>query len=535
MDPLSITAAVVSFVDVAVRIKESVDKIGQNRQTLKELTSDVIDELIELRKLCQHREGDLNRVRLDYDSIRSLENLQSELNSVLERCLKFLERRKRGRLSSLKACVSAWIKNAEIEGDILRLRDRVSSVHRRFSYITSLRMENNLLVVDSENRTMMNRMEGLVSQLLVDSQTSATNPAVLLDSANPDGVELQFLRLQVQRAVDRLGSDAPTHTSPKEEPQAAQRFYIHVQHCQPQSSLMRSVTIAVLQIIQLLEHPFSISFLDCLDRIFSLFFQLVDLGLIEDAAAITSWAITTYRLLMKTGTTSTTYLVGGLLNLPRIRSGAREGLDAAKSAVEVCRPMVATSRGDHLPLARCLRTYADHLVRNDCYDGGVKEALAGQCHAPDEYETWAVWEAAKEDSIILSSVRSITKTYAMAITEGFYWYRWANSLAYAGRYSEAAAVGVEAINCFTSFAEFGCSPVENYIMDIRETRSEWFSHISPATGQSYILTPIYESHTPDGSHTEAAADSTKKNLPTLFQLCPRDTQAVSIEAPPEPN
>lgn len=56
-----------------------------------------------------------------------------ELNSVLERCLKFLERRKRGRLSSLKACVSAWIKNAEIEGDILRLRDRVSSVHRRFS------------------------------------------------------------------------------------------------------------------------------------------------------------------------------------------------------------------------------------------------------------------------------------------------------------------------------------------------------------------------------------------------------------------
>lgn len=55
------------------------NKIGQNRQTLKELTSDVIDELIELRKLCQHREGDLDRVRLDYDSIRSLENLQSSV------------------------------------------------------------------------------------------------------------------------------------------------------------------------------------------------------------------------------------------------------------------------------------------------------------------------------------------------------------------------------------------------------------------------------------------------------------------------
>ncbi|KAF4583492.1 hypothetical protein EYR38_002243 [Pleurotus pulmonarius] len=503
MDPLSITAAIVSFIDVAVRIKESVDKIGQNRQTLKELTSDVIDELIELRKL--------------------------ELNSVLERCLKFLERRKHGRLSSLKACVSAWIKNAEIEGAILRLRDRVSSVHRRFTYITSLRMENNLLVVDSENRTMMNQMEGLVSQLLIDSKAPEPRQAAPFDSADP---ELQFLRLQVQRAVDRLGSVSPTRALPEEEPKAAQRFYIHVQHCQPQSSLMRSITITVLQIIQLLEHPFSVSFLNCLDRIFSLFFQLVELGLIEDAAAMTSWAIITYRSLMKTDTTPTTYLVGGLLNLPRICSRARKGLDAAKSAVGICHSMITTSRGDHLPLARCLRTYADHLVKNDCYDGGMGEALAVQRDAPDEYETWAVWEASGEDSITLSSVRSITKTYAMAVTEGFYWYRWANSLAYSGRFSEAAAVGVEAINCFTTSAEFGCSPVENYIMDVCETHSEWLSRISPTPSQPYILIPVHESRTLDGNHAEATAHSTQ-NLPTVFQLCPPDVQAGSIKAPPE--
>lgn len=333
--------------------------------------------------------------------------------------------------------------------------------------------------------------------------------------------------------MDRLGSASPTRALPEEEPQAAQRFYIHVQHCQPQSSLMRSITITVLQIMQLLEHPFSISFLNCLDRIFSLFFQLVELGLIEDAAAITSWAITTYRSLMKTGTTPTTYLVGGFLNLPRICSRAREGLDAAKSAMGICQSMIATLPGDHLPLARCLRTYADHLVKNDFYDGGVKEALAVQRDAPDEYETWAVWEAAGEDSIILSSVRSITKTYAMAVTEGFYWYRWANSLAYAGRFSEAAAVGVEAINCFTTFAEFGCSPVENYIMDVRGNRSEWFSQISLDPGQPYFFMPIYESHISDGTRTEAAL-STNKTLPALFQLCPQGTQAFSIKAPPEP-
>lgn len=61
--------------------------------------------------------------------------MRSELNNVLERCLRILERRnrKRKRLCSLKTYVSMWIKNAELEADILRLRDRVSSVHRRFT------------------------------------------------------------------------------------------------------------------------------------------------------------------------------------------------------------------------------------------------------------------------------------------------------------------------------------------------------------------------------------------------------------------
>ncbi len=97
MDPLSITASIVTFIDVAKRIKGSVDKvssslvrllvdidmdlhkIGQNRQTLKELMNDVLDELTELRKLCQHREGELDRASLDYDAVHSLEGLESSV------------------------------------------------------------------------------------------------------------------------------------------------------------------------------------------------------------------------------------------------------------------------------------------------------------------------------------------------------------------------------------------------------------------------------------------------------------------------
>lgn len=57
-------------------------KIGQNRQTLKELMNDVLDELTELRKLCQHREGELDRARLDYDAVHSLEGLESSVCST---------------------------------------------------------------------------------------------------------------------------------------------------------------------------------------------------------------------------------------------------------------------------------------------------------------------------------------------------------------------------------------------------------------------------------------------------------------------
>lgn len=49
-------------------------------------------------------------------------------------------------------------------------------------------MENNLLVVDSENQTMMSRMEGMVSQLVVDSRTSQANSAVSNKLFYPRGV-----------------------------------------------------------------------------------------------------------------------------------------------------------------------------------------------------------------------------------------------------------------------------------------------------------------------------------------------------------
>ncbi|KAF4583491.1 hypothetical protein EYR38_002242 [Pleurotus pulmonarius] len=540
MDPLSVTASIVSFIDVAKRIKESVDKIGQNRQTLKELTSDVINELAELKKICEHREGVQDRLKLDYESTCSLESLQSELNNVLARCLKTLEHRNHSRFSSLKGYVAAWMKNAKIEGDILRLKDRVSSVHRRFTYISSLRMEHGLLVVTAENRVRMNRMEGLVSQLLIESHISDTNPATLIDHAAADGVEFQFLRLQVQKVVDRLSHISATQVFIEEEPQDAQHFTysLHVDSPQPRSSLMRSVMIIILQILQLLEQPSCDSLLEGVDQAMRVYVLLMDLGLIEHAAIITSWVVTIYRAVLNTDATYMNHVVGGLLNLAGIRAGTLEGMDAAKSALSVCRSMVSKSRNDDSlsSLALCLRTYASHLAHHGDYEAGAdhsKEALALQREASDpaDSNTWIVWESSGEERVTLSSARSITRSWNMALEEGFSLYTWAHCLAYVGRYSEAAIVGVEVINCLAALADLGCSPVQKYILDIQEHHPGWVS-ITPPPTQPQAFASIS-----DAEHSEpvggTAIEGVDPNLDEISTCRPSERKSVarSTESP----
>lgn len=71
---------------------------------------DVVEELKELQKLCQDRERLLGH--LDYGPIPSFEKIQSELNTVLERCMTLTERhRSKSGLTSVKNCFIAWVRS----------------------------------------------------------------------------------------------------------------------------------------------------------------------------------------------------------------------------------------------------------------------------------------------------------------------------------------------------------------------------------------------------------------------------------------
>lgn len=128
-------------------------QISDKRRTLSELTSDIVIELLELKMLSERRESleVLDESHLDAELTALLENLQSwvfrvysfgatervdvtlsQLTTVLERCLKTRESRNNSRLQTLKAVLTTWIEHPKIEADIARLRDHVSSFHRRF-------------------------------------------------------------------------------------------------------------------------------------------------------------------------------------------------------------------------------------------------------------------------------------------------------------------------------------------------------------------------------------------------------------------
>ncbi|KAL4256469.1 hypothetical protein AB1N83_012202 [Pleurotus pulmonarius] len=488
MDPLSITATVISFVEVAKRIKDSVDKIGQNRETLRQLTSDVVNELTELQKLCQRREGDLRRSCFDDDSTSSLEALNSELNIVLDRCLQLVGPSKRKHISSMSYYIRSWIKGAEIEAHILRLRERVSSVHRRFTYISSMRIENTLLVVSTENQIRMNQMESLMSRLLIASHTVGAYPATLLDRASPGGIEFEYLRLQVQKIVNNsYRSSATIHQAlgvTHEDPPVIGRIYLPPPS-EPPGTLLRSTTVEALRMQQLIESepaqlwtsPEGVMQLSCLA------FDLDHLYLKEDSVAIAHWMITIYQALLRQNPAYMPYLAWGLRCLSSFRFGSSEGLSSAQSAVLIYGQLDATSSRDYsLFVALSRRVLSWHQYITGDYDNALesaRQALEMQRKIPDQYsdeDTLIAWEASGDDGLVFTSSSSVVRSYLMAVVEGLCLNIYALSLAAVGRYPDACVVGSEAINCFSALSKYHPDALlDKILLKLLESRPKWAS------------------------------------------------------------
>ncbi|KAF9497569.1 hypothetical protein BDN71DRAFT_594203 [Pleurotus eryngii] len=228
---------------------------------------------------------------------------------------------------------------------------------------------------------------------------------------------------------------------------------------------MRSTTIQVLQTLQSLERePSNLALWEGAQYLINLGIYLNDLDLEEDAAAIFMGITTIYQTLMQSNPrTYLPYVAWGLGYLAGIYFGTPEGLEFAKQAVDICGGVAATLQ-DGSSLARSLSIYALHLSENDDFDSAVtfaKEALAIQRKVSTPQQDpgclSVTWEASGEEPVVLSSARTIFRTYDAAINDVVCLRIYADSLIHAGRWSEALIVTTEVVNCLDALAK--CSPL----------------------------------------------------------------------------
>ncbi|KAL4258471.1 Fungal N-terminal domain-containing protein [Pleurotus pulmonarius] len=175
MDPLSITTAILTLVDVALKIKDSVERVGKNRKQLLYLSEDILQTLYDLQDLCRARE---HALRGAPELHQSLNRLSSQLSDVHARCEKTFCVPSHNTFAKVKFGFKQWLKADDVEDDIARLKEQVQSCLLRFTVIisartellstqtalASARIEHTVLVLKVQQRANINQFDRLYGQ-----------------------------------------------------------------------------------------------------------------------------------------------------------------------------------------------------------------------------------------------------------------------------------------------------------------------------------------------------------------------------------
>ncbi|KAJ7675960.1 ankyrin repeat-containing domain protein [Mycena polygramma] len=130
-DPLSIAGAIVTFGELAMTIKESIDKVGDNKEILVNLEKEVSDTVKELKSLAQ-RFGDEEPTG---ELLTALENLTGQLEVISSRCQALAQSK------GVSGFVKAWFKRDKIEAEINKLKEHRKDCCDQFRLFSLARVE----------------------------------------------------------------------------------------------------------------------------------------------------------------------------------------------------------------------------------------------------------------------------------------------------------------------------------------------------------------------------------------------------------
>ncbi|KAL0955755.1 hypothetical protein HGRIS_001970 [Hohenbuehelia grisea] len=499
MDVLSTVALVVQ---ICHKLKQSVDKVAQNRRRLKELVDDVAEELADFEKVLQ------SLFPVDHagptDLRDSLDHLLQELRRILDACQSLATVPKRRYLVLVRSRFHSWKMRDDVEEDILRLREKIKTCRSRFTSTSSARTEHSVLVLTSEHRAHMNRVEGLVSRLLVDSNGSSNcfNRSIFPDDSPRDGIEYQYFHLQITKICERLGKLAATQTFPQEDPQGSFAKPLTIRTELPSIGTTEEILEAgVLKALAILifvrqasnGHFEPTTIQDGAHMLFKLGGWLLSLTLIDDAVRIYGWSIDLYRTLAKGPHESTwlPYMALAQSCQALARAGTPDALQGSYTAVGVLRSLAVTARDhDHTPSLTTLLTFLSFHLNNE---GRYQEALASSQEAVSIHRKFASgaagtgcslctqggpcqpihWEGSGEEFVVFSSARAFYRAVTVAYEEALSLKQLAQCFANMARYSEAQIAATEAVNIFRALEDSQGLAFASSLREVQSLRSGW--------------------------------------------------------------
>ncbi|KAJ7891216.1 hypothetical protein B0H14DRAFT_2560806 [Mycena olivaceomarginata] len=210
MDPLTLTTSIMtlaSFINELIEVGEnicrSIEKVNKNRRHIRDLTNEVVKILYDLDKLTRGHE----------DVFRGPE--------LLKRCSTFILNAVKSpppqspSLCGVRSQFKAWRKHDDLEVKFGYLKEHVSKCFSQFTAFSAARIEQNtlrieqtLIVNNVENQVKARRLEGMMAQILFETQfgqnmMDRTVETILADSTR-SSLESQYISAQTMCLITSL-------------------------------------------------------------------------------------------------------------------------------------------------------------------------------------------------------------------------------------------------------------------------------------------------------------------------------------------
>ncbi|KAJ6499874.1 hypothetical protein DFH09DRAFT_1102798 [Mycena vulgaris] len=201
MDPITATTTIITLatfikdlIDVGQSIKSSIDKVSENRRQIRDLTDDIFRVLANMADLSRQQAGQSQAPAL----LSALGDLKADMLYVLAACRKISPAQPSPGFRGFTSQIKVWMKRDDIEAKIRRLKEHVNKCYLEFTafsaariektttYIeesthhiketthhtqnTTLRVEQSLIVNHVENQVKLQRLEGLMARMLLETQ-----------------------------------------------------------------------------------------------------------------------------------------------------------------------------------------------------------------------------------------------------------------------------------------------------------------------------------------------------------------------------